>query len=161
MNFPPAQTPQAFSFRSRPISVPGDLRISWRVALIVLMLGTSRGRQASLAKLHVLNDAIRSNAADQLHLIATGQVAIMPWNLKVEPAFARAMDFVVGDKLAEWSRAADRTALKLSVKGSEAFKKIIAEGEVLALEKSIIQTYAKDITESTLTSVLKARKTIT
>ena len=49
-----------FSFTSRPVPVPGDLRINWRLAVILLMLDSSRAKRASLAKLHLLNDAVRS-----------------------------------------------------------------------------------------------------
>ena len=52
-----------FSFRARPLPVPGDLRINWRLAVILLMLENSRAKRASLAKLHVLNEAVRSRTA--------------------------------------------------------------------------------------------------
>ena len=147
-----------FSFRSRPIPVPGDLRIAWRVALTLLMLGNSRAQQASIAKLHILNDAIRSNAADKLELIVDGKIGTLPWHLKVEPAFARAMDFVVGDGLAVWGRCADRAALKLTSLGVNAFKAVLKEQDVLKDEKAILEIYAKAIAESSVTVVLSARK---
>ena len=155
-----ATTPESFSFKSRPIPVPGDLRIGWRVALIILMLGNSRSKQASLAKLHILNDAIRSptSSVAQLDSIVNKRMGELPWHFCVEPAFARAIDFAVGDKLAEWTRCNDRTALILTPPGISAFAILSKLDGVLTSERSILENYAKSITESAVTSFLGARR---
>jgi len=154
------ETPETFSFRSRPIPIPGDLRIGWRVALIVLMLGYSRSKQASLAKLHILNDAIRSGRHVHLGIIVNNPSSTLLWNLRVEPAFARAVDFVIGEKLAIWTRSADRTALKLTDRGSSSFKQISGEEDILISEKSILETFAKSVTETVVTAVLSTRRRV-
>lgn len=59
MNFE-IHTDRNFSFERKPSPVPGDLRIGWRIPLTLLMLNHSRGKRASLAKLNLLNDALRS-----------------------------------------------------------------------------------------------------
>ncbi len=154
-----SQTPGRFSFRSQPIPVPGDLRIEWRVALIMLMLGYSRAGQASVAKLHILNDAIRSDrSTGQLDIIVRAKAGMLPWVLRVEPAFARAMDFVVGDKLAEWTQSAGRTAMKLTRAGATAFNNLEAEGDILKSEKDVLSVYAKAMTEGSVTAVIGARR---
>jgi hypothetical protein len=81
-----------FSFQRRPTPVPGDLRIAWRVALILTMLSGSRSHRASLAKLHILNDAVRSDQHDRLKAVLDGTHTSLPWNFRVEPAFARAIE---------------------------------------------------------------------
>ena len=86
-----------FSFKRRPTPVPGDMRIAWRVSLILLMLSASRSSKASLAKLHILNDAIRSNQVARLKDATAAGAKILPWNLRVEPAFARAIDLTSGN----------------------------------------------------------------
>ncbi len=152
------QAPERFSFRSQPFPVPGDLRIQWRVALITLMLGYSRAEQASVAKLHILNDAIRaSRKRELLDLIISAKAGMLPWVLRVEPAFARAMDFVVGDNLAVWAQTADRTALKLTPAGSMAFERLRNEDDILTTEKSLLTVYAKKMTETSVTAVIGAR----
>lgn len=143
-----------FSFQSRPIPVPGDLRIGWRIALIVLMLGHSRSKRASLAKLHILNDAIRSEQHERLRDIVDRSTSALPWNLRVEPAFARALDFVVGDKLAGWTKTSGRTALQLTATGAETFNSLSKMDDVLEAERSIIAEYAKAIPEGLVATLL-------
>lgn len=136
--------------------MPGDLRIEWRVALITLMLGYSRSKQASIAKLHILNDAIRSGrSSGLLDLLVGAKPGMLPWVLRVEPAFARAIDFVVGDKLAVWTPASGgRTSLKLSNTGIQAFESLEAATDILGSEKEIIAVYARKITEASVANVI-------
>ena len=147
-----------FSFQRRPIPVPGDLRISWRVSLILLMLGNSRSNKASLAKLHVLNDAIRSNQHERLRSAVTGAKLTLPWNLRVEPAFARAVDFVVGEKLAGWTKASSRSALQLTAAGVSAFNQLLKMDDALVEEKAILAELAKVIPEGAVSHLLGERR---
>lgn len=145
-----------FSFQRRPIPVPGDLRIGWRVALILLMLGHSRSSRASLAKLHILNDAIRSDQQQRLRAVVSqsGAAFSLPWTLRVEPAFARAIDFVVGEKFAAWTKVLGRAALQLTAAGIEAFKALSELDDALVAERGIIAEFAKAIPEGTVTNLL-------
>jgi hypothetical protein len=143
-----------FSFRRRPVPVPGDLRIGWRVALIIVMLGSSRANRASLAKLHIINDAIRSSQQDRLKIILSGPHAAVPWNLRVEPAFARAVDFVVGEKLAIWTKATGRAALQLTKTGVDAAAAVMGIEDALVEERAAVAELAKLITEATVAGLL-------
>ncbi len=143
-----------FSFQRRPIPVPGDLRIAWRVALILLMLNHSRANRASLAKLHILNDTIRSEKYQHLKTMVSGAQASLPWNLRVEPAFARAIDFVVGERFATWTKANGRAALQLTKHGLEAAGSVAALEDALVLERTVIEEYAKTITEGMVATLL-------
>jgi hypothetical protein len=143
-----------FSFQRRPTSVPGDLRIAWRVALILVMLGCSRSNRASLAKLHILNDAVRSDQYDRLKAALGGTHRHLPWSFRVEPAFARAIDFVVGEKLATWTRATGRAALQLTKVGIKAAEAVMDLEDALVTERAIVSDLAKAITETTLATLL-------
>lgn len=143
-----------FSFRRRPVPVPGDFRIAWRVALIMAMLGNSRANRASLAKLHIINDAIRSGQQDRLKSILSGTHATMPWDLRVEPAFARAVDFVVGEKLAIWTKATGRAALQLTKAGVETAAAVMGVEDALIEERASIAELSKLITETRVGSLL-------
>ena len=158
----PTVSPERFSFRSRPIAVPGDMRIEWRVSLIVLMLGYSRAKQASLAKLHILNDAIRASRSEHLlELVVKAKPGRMPWTFRVEPAFGRAVDFVVGDKIAGWTTTADRSALQLTAQGVRLFEALARDDDLLTSEKVVLAQYAKAITERMVTAVLSAARRAT
>lgn len=143
-----------FSFQRRPTPVPGDLRIAWRIALILMMLGCSRSHRASLAKLHILNDVVRSESHDQLKLALAGDRKQPPWSFRVEPAFARAIDFVVGERLAIWTKATGRAALQLTKSGIEAANAVLKFDDALTMERTVVSELAKTITETTVGSLL-------
>jgi hypothetical protein len=143
-----------FSFERRPMPVPGDLRIAWRVALILVMLGCSRSNRASLAKLHILNDAVRFNQHGHLKAALAVAHRGLPWDFRVEPAFARAIDFVVGEKLATWTKATGRAALQLTKLGAEAAEAVMGLEDALVTERAIVSELAKAITETRVATLL-------
>jgi hypothetical protein len=150
-----------FSFAERPLPVPGDLRISWRLAVILLMLANSRARRSSLAKLHVLNYAIRSShARDRLLRILDKREHALNWQMRVEPAFGRAIDFAVGEKFASWSRVAARTGLELTVTGTTAATTITETIDLLTDEKVFLANAGRRITEQFITELLTAARDI-
>lgn len=146
-----------FSFNRRPTPVPGDMRIAWRVSLILLMLAASRSSKASLAKLHILNDAIRSNQVDRLKEATAAGAKILPWNLRVEPAFARAIDFVVGERLATWAKASGRASLQLTASGTAAATELERLEDAFEFERNIINEHAKKLTEGRVSQLLGER----
>lgn len=146
-----------FSFKRRPTPVPGDMRIAWRVSLILLMLSASRSSKASLAKLHILNDAIRSNQVARLKDATAAGAKILPWNLRVEPAFARAIDFVVGERLATWTKASGRASLQLTASGTAAVTELERIEDAFELERNIINEHAKKLTEGRVSELLGER----
>jgi hypothetical protein len=153
--------PKRFSFRRRPVAVPGDLRIEWRVSVVILMLGFSRSKQASLAKLHILNDAVRApRTAALLDLLIKPHSGRTPWTFRIEPAFGRAIDFVVGDGLAAWTTTADRSALQLTAKGAAVFEVLKREKDVLATERDALSVYAKSMTEGLVSAVIGAARRV-
>lgn len=139
--------------------MPGDLRITWRVSLILLMLASSRSARASLAKLHILNDAIRSSQVQRLRDAVDADTKILPWNLRVEPAFARAIDFVIGERLAEWTKSGGRASLQLTQAGITAVEEIEKVEDALELERAIITEHAKKLTEIRVSALLGGRVT--
>lgn len=133
------------------------MRIAWRVSLIVLMLEASRSNRASIAKLHILNDAIRSNQADRLTEAVVSDTKTLPWNLRVEPAFARAIDFVIGERLAEWTKAAGRASLQLTQNGLTAAGEIKKLEDALEQERKVISDHARKLTESRVSAFMGER----
>lgn len=145
-----------FSFVQRPTPIPGDLRIAWRLAITMLMLGNSRKYRASLPKLHVLNDAVRS-AASRVTLVAIldDRVPAMDWQPRVEPAFGRALNFVVAEGFADWVQSAGRAGLQLTKAGVAAFEVISAQEEALIEERLFLASAAAKLTETQVTKLLK------
>ena len=120
----------------------------------MVMLGCSRSKRASLAKLHILNDVVRSDSHDRLKLALAGDQNQLPWSFRVEPAFARAIDFIVGERLATWTKATGRAALQLTKTGIESADAVLNLDEALVLERSVVSDLATTITESTVANLL-------
>ncbi|MEP0701256.1 MAG: hypothetical protein ABJN36_17375 [Cyclobacteriaceae bacterium] len=153
------QTDRNFSFKRKPSPVPGDLRIGWRVPVTLLMLNNSRGKKASLAKLNLMNDALRSEASrEKLASILRGQVARIEWRMRVEPAFGRNLDLLTGGGLAEWSVANGKAAIYLTEKGKEVSKFIQDDSESFSDEKSFLTLFSTELTEGFVNQILAANK---
>lgn len=146
-------------FRRRPKAVSGDMRIGWRLSILLLMIFYSRGKKASLAKLHMLNDAMRVNRSrEHLDELIFANQEFYSWPIRVEPAFARALDFLVSEGFADWGIANDRTTIKLTETGVSAAKALSDSLEVFGKEKEYLKVVAKKLTEQLVVSVLSASK---
>jgi hypothetical protein len=150
-----------FSFYSRPTPVPADLRINWRVAVLLIMLSESRFNRASLAKLHLFNQAIRSTSARaKLTRILSKDEPPVNWIVRVEPAFGRAIDFFVGEKFGEWTKASQRAALQLTTSGVRAANAVQEAEDTLAEEKAYFKEIGPSISEAFVTRLLSAGRLV-
>ena len=155
----PVPSAERFSFVRRPVPVPGDLRIVWRLSLLLMMLGTSRGKKASLVKLHVLNHAARLHAAVAREKSTSNDTVPTPhWRVRVEPALGRAIDFLVGEKLAGWVQVGNRAGLQLTVAGARAAEALLINDTAMRDERAFLGVVAKNITESFVAALLSSRK---
>jgi len=149
-----------FSFADRPTSVPGDLRLSWRIPVLLLMLHYSRQKRASLIKLHVLNDAVRSFArVQELRRILRNELPLAFWQPRVEPAFARAIDFANGDGLVTWVNTTNGAGLSLAGTASPLIFRISEMPELLVEEKQVLSEFCGAITEGLAKNLLAAART--
>ncbi|MGD9919851.1 MAG: hypothetical protein AB7V13_00150 [Pseudorhodoplanes sp.] len=150
---------ERFSFVERPIPVPGDLRLSWRIPIVLLMLHHSRQNKASLVKLHVLNDAVRTpTGAERLRQIVRDQLPPVFWQPRIEPAFARAIDFANGDGFVTWVSTTNGSGLSLTDKSGPVLSKLIEMTDVLADEKQVILELAGKVTEGFAKSLLASSR---
>ena len=93
-------------FHARPKSVPGDLRISWRLAMTLLVLQYCRRKRASFTKLHLLNGALRSGLSRKRLLgFLSGNIDVSTCTIRIEPAFSRNLDLLMAKVWRNgWSR---------------------------------------------------------
>jgi len=152
-------TDQNISFERRPSPVPGDLRIGWRLPLTLLMLNSSRGKKASLAKLNLLNDALRSESSrEKLGKIIRGETALIEWRMRVEPAFGRSVDLMTGRQLAEWRVANGKAAICLTDTGKEVAARLENDDGSFEAEKAFLKEFSGKITEGFVTQILLANR---
>lgn len=142
-------------FRDRLKPCAGDLRISWRLALLLMILSSSRGKKASIAKLHVLNDAFRSELSRLKLLDMLSETRpMLDWRLRVEPALSRAVDFLVGEGFASWQTSGGKIYVKLSAEGENA-EKALSQGERFSdLDPENIEYLAKNASEAFISALI-------
>lgn len=146
-------------FRDRPKPCAGDMRIVWRVSVILVALLHCHGKKASFAKLHVLNDAIRTRKSrESLVDVVEGRSDALSYVLRVEPAFTRALDFVVGEKFATWGVSRKHTTLTLTEAGVKAALTVDGQEDVLLDERSFLSGPAKKLTEGFVNKLLMTGK---
>lgn len=143
----------SFVFRRRPVSVPGDLRIAWRLALLILVLSFSRGKKASLAKLHLVNDALRSeDGRNKLAHIITSPRTVPEWPFRVEPALGRAIDMARGEGLI---MVEGGPTYRLTEKGIHAVEALLGQGEALQQERVFLESQGHKISEAFVRSIVQ------
>lgn len=140
-----------FAFRQRATPLTGDLRPAWRIALILLMLLHSRGKKASLQKLHALNSACRSAATRRAFLDyvegRTKKDEILP---RVEPSLNRALNLARGERLVEIEKGKN---IKLTPSGLELAEKLDKANDCLDTEKSFLRSVSNFTTEGNVESL--------
>ena len=77
--------------------------------------------------------------------------------MRVEPAFGRAIDIVVGEKFAERTIASGRSGLALSQSGIDAAKAIMDDDEILKEERDALERIGKRVTEKFVAHVISVR----
>lgn len=137
-----------FTFRERRTPLTGDLRPAWRISLVLLMLLYSRGKKATLQKLHVLNSACRSTATRSAFLrYVQGNARkdeIIP---RVEPSLNRALNLARGEGLVEVENGKN---IKLTIVGLELAKRLEVAADCLEAEKSFLKQVGTFVTEGNI-----------
>lgn len=142
-----------FELTSRPEPIPADLRLTWGLSLLVLMLGRSRSKRASLQKLNFLAHSIRTRESREAAMrLYEGNMRVSHYMVRVEPWLNRAIAFSKGYGLAEILKGRTIQLLPL---GSRAFEHIYSDDSVLAEEKAFLDAIGKWATEQTIERVMK------
>lgn len=134
-----------FTFRERRTPLAGDLRPAWRMSLVLLMLLYSRGKKATLQKLHVLNSACHSEGTRREFLrYVEGEARkdeIIP---RVEPSLNRALNLARGEGLVEVENGKN---IKLTPAGLKLAQVLDETPDCLEAEKSFLKQAGGFMTE--------------
>ncbi|WP_341313771.1 hypothetical protein WN982_20810 [Paraburkholderia sp. IMGN_8] len=148
------QLGRRWSFTDRPAPLPADLRPVWRIATILLVLHTSRGKSASLRKLHFATWALKDRDVSK-QLIASlnsDELSTAPLP-RIDPALNRAVDFAVAEGLVEIS---GKKSVKLSEKGLRIAKELTESTECLVQEKELLSELVPHLTEPAIDHLFKS-----
>jgi hypothetical protein len=148
-----------FTFVRRPTPVPADLRLSWRLPFLLIALGKSRGKKASLAKLHIVSDAAKNRSnLNKIQYVAGGYSDATEWRIRIEPAVGRAVDFLVGERLAEWVKVGGRAGVQLTAQGVRAYEALEKQADLFAGERDLLSLASNQLTEGLVTDILREGK---
>jgi hypothetical protein len=142
-----------FAMTPGPEPVPGDLRMGWGVALVVLMLGKSRARRASLQKLHFLAHSIRSHQARAEALEVFSRTR-RPSDLlvRVEPWLNRALAIAKGIGLV--ALEGGRTA-RLTGQGEQVLSVLYEDESLFREEKQFLEAVSVQATEANIEKIMR------
>lgn len=146
-----------FVFGRRPVALPGDLRPTWRIGLLMLLLGQCcRQQRSSLTRLHVLNWAMRSedNFGNLMALISQ-QLRPDALVVRFDPAFNRAIDFALGESLVQ---RVDGSRIALTHQGRDFATEILNTPNVYMNEKNLISTIKQKASETLVENIFGIRK---
>jgi hypothetical protein len=142
-----------FALTPRPEPVAGDLRRAWGIALIIMILGKSRGKRASLQKLHFLGHTARTRKTRQeAQEVFTGERRSSDLVVRVEPWLNRALAFAKGAGLIELEKG--KTA-KLTDSGLMACEVLYEQLSMFAEEKAFLEAVAAKATEGTIDKIMR------
>jgi hypothetical protein len=145
LGFPELNTEILFS--RRPVDISGDLRPTWRVGLLVLLMKLCcRQGKVRFRQLHVLNWGIRSREnRETLEGAIQGQVALDSLLVRIEPSLNRAVDLAIGEGLIK-RNSGDQ--LQLTDKGLVLADAIEQDDNVLHPEKEFMARIRKKVSEA-------------
>jgi hypothetical protein len=142
-----------FSFVRRPNPVDGNLRLAWRLSLLVITLGLCcRGGRSSLRRLQVLNWAVRTPRSRSTFLSALeGRSRPQDVLVRTDPILNKVLQYARGEKLIDHPRA-DRA--QLTELGRAASREILADQSCLATERTFFESIGQRVTEDWISSTL-------
>lgn len=139
-------------FDVKPIAVPYNYRVSYKIAqlLLILSLCCSRGG-CSLIKLHMISMSLNSDASmDQMEQFANGLLAEIPL-VRFDPAVNRALMIAINEGLITQQQ---NGKVKLSLSGRQYVSKIMDEDDLMFREKKHLNAISSKITEKRISELM-------
>lgn len=140
-------------FVNRPIAVPYNYRIIYKISQIVLILGTvCKKGGCSNIKLHMISNALTShNILVELEKVLDNTAAVPPL-VRFEPALTRALNFAIADGLVEVQA---NSKFKLTIKGKKLYEQIMQDEELMILEKIDLKNIKDKINDDVIDRIVK------
>ncbi len=140
----------AFTYIERPDPIPGDLRMSWGIAILVLTLFYSRAKKSNFQKHQFIAHTERSTEGrEEVRGLLAGEYRPSEVSVRVEPSLNRAVALAHSLKLVKTEKG---TAVLLTDTG-EQVAMAIAGGNLLAEETSFLREVAPKITDALMKRV--------
>lgn len=140
-------------FTARPIPIPGDSRIAWRLALLCILIRRGRANRLALEHLHVLWWAARSHEARETVVRRLGGNAEPDeFVVRYDPSLAVTLDLAIGQGLVT---VAPSGLFELSTAGvSFADETMQLQGE-FTTERSFVERLPRNLTQAQMKTLLE------
>ncbi|WP_250966163.1 hypothetical protein [Agrobacterium vitis] len=140
-----------FTYTARPDPMPGDLRMSWGLAILVLALFYSRAKKSNFQKLQFLAHSVRiDEGREEVRGLLAGKYKPADVSVRVEPSLNRAVAFAHALKLVKIEKG---TSITLSDDGVKLAETILKEGEILKEERQFLSEVAPRMTDALMKRV--------
>ena len=142
-----ASAPRAV-FSRRNDAIPGDLRITWRLSVLCLVLQRFRSNSSTLEHLHIMWWAIRSDETRNLFLRwLDGDKRPDEIIVRFDPSLAVTVDLALGSGLASRTSAG---SIALQPAGIALAGELWSDTGVLVEEKAFISRLPRSLNQRTL-----------
>lgn len=136
----------AFTYTARPDPVPGDLRISWGISVLVLSLFFSRAKKSNFQKLQFMAHAVRlPEGREEVRGLLAGEFKPTDVSVRVEPSLNRAVTLAHALKLVKVEQG---VAVSLTDRGEKIARDIVKDGKTLKDEISFLRDVAPRMTDT-------------
>ncbi|MFT8247242.1 hypothetical protein [Roseomonas sp. BN140053] len=134
----------------------GDLRMSWGIALVILILGRSRGKRASLQKLHFMAHSARTKETrEEVRRVFAGTYSSADLVVRVEPWLNRAIAFATAASLVTLEHG---RAVKLTDGGVKTLERLSSAESVMTEEKEFLNVISPLATEAAVDRVMRMER---
>ncbi|MDZ5454759.1 hypothetical protein [Labrys sp. ZIDIC5] len=141
----------AFTYTARPDPMPGDLRMSWGLAVLVLALFYSRAKKSNFQKLQFMAHAVRlPEGREEVRGLLSGAYRPTEVSVRVEPSLNRAVAFAHALKLVAIERG---TSVTLTDAGVKMANSILATDGALKDEALFLSEVAPRMTDALMKRV--------
>lgn len=141
------------TFANRAEPIPGDLRLSWRLVVLCMILDRSWGGKATMQTAHVLWWAIRSGSTRTLFLRwLDGNQDPDEILVRFDPALNETMDLAIGAGLVELDKNLN---LVLTATGKNVAFAAFESEDVLRDEKQFLAAFPTRITSKSIRQLLE------
>ncbi|UVK48280.1 hypothetical protein BPNPMPFG_007452 (plasmid) [Mesorhizobium sp. AR07] len=131
--------------------MPGDLRMSWGIAVLVLALFYSRAKKSNFQKLQFMAHAVRlPEGREEVRGLLSGEYKPTEVSVRVEPSLNRAVALAYALKLVKIERG---TSVSLTDTGEKMASVIVKGDDTLKEEVSFLREVAPKVTEALMKRV--------
>jgi hypothetical protein len=144
------------AFGRQPEAIPGDLRASWRLSILCVILMRCRGSKASLQTLHVLWWAMRSRSSRGLFVRwLEGDNRPDDLVVRFDPSLTVTLDLALGAALVTWDSGT--SVVTLTAEGKSVAEAAWSDERVLREERAFLRKLPAHITQKSMRELLEWR----